>query len=164
MKKAIRYILITLLVILVIIQFIRPAKNLSEDNTHDITTKYSVPENVMTTLKPACYDCHSNHTDYPWYWHIQPVAFFLSGHVDEGKRHLNFSEFTSGAIWRQYRQLDEIAEQVKEGEMPLSSYTLIHKDARLTDAQKRAIENWAEATRKDIEAHNPADSLKRPKR
>lgn len=67
-------------------------------------------------------------------------------------------------MWRQYKQLDEITDQVKKDEMPLSSYTLIHKDARPTDAQKMGIENWAESTRKEIAGHYPADSLVRPKR
>ena len=164
MKKAIRYTLITLLITLIIIQFIRPAKNLSGDVINDITTKYIVPENVMAVLKPACYDCHSNHSEYPWYWNIQPIAFFMNGHVDEGKRHLNFSDFTEAPMWRQYRQLDEITEQVQKDEMPLSSYTFIHKNARLTDVQKTEIENWSEATRKEIASHYPADSLTRPKK
>ncbi|MEP7252058.1 MAG: heme-binding domain-containing protein [Ginsengibacter sp.] len=77
MKKAIRYTLIILLVILITIQFIRPEKNTSGDATYDITTKYSVPENVMATLKPACYDCHSNTTEYPWYWNIQTGSFLF---------------------------------------------------------------------------------------
>ncbi len=162
MKKIIRVVLIILLVILIIIQFIRPEKNISGNIANEITTKYTVPPNVMNTLKPACYDCHSNHTEYPWYWNIQPVAWFMSGHTKDGKRHLNFSDFTSAEIWRQYKRLDEIGDEIKSGDMPLTSYTLIHRDARLTDQQKNDIQNWVDATRKEIERSYPPDSLVRP--
>jgi hypothetical protein len=77
---------------------------------------------------------------------------------------LNFSEFASYRIGRQYKKLEEINEQVKEGEMPLSSYTLIHTDAKLNDQQKLSLATWVESVRDSIEAKYPADSLKLPKR
>ncbi|MFM8485102.1 MAG: heme-binding domain-containing protein, partial [Bacteroidota bacterium] len=95
------------------------------------TGKYAVPENVMAVLKPACYDCHSNQTRYPWYAGIQPVAWWLAEHVNDGKRHLNFDEFTTRKIAVQNHKLEEIIEMVKEEEMPLGSYTWTHADARL---------------------------------
>ncbi|MEP7233190.1 MAG: heme-binding domain-containing protein [Ginsengibacter sp.] len=164
MKKIIRITLIILLVILIIIQFIRPEKNISGNVANDITTKYAVPDNLMQTLKPACYDCHSNNSAYPWYWNLQPVAWFMNGHIDEGKHHLNFSEFTSYNIGKQYKKLEEIGKEVKSGDMPLTSYTLIHTDARLSDEQKTDIQKWVATTRKDIEIHYPPDSLISPKK
>lgn len=107
MKKIIRITLIALLVILIIIQFIRPAKNTSGNMANDITTKYAVPDDVMHTLKTACYDCHSNHSEYPWYWNFQPVTWFMSGHIEDGKRELNFSNFTSYNVRKQYKKLEE---------------------------------------------------------
>jgi Haem-binding domain len=163
MKKIIRITLIILLVILIIIQFIRPAKNTSGNMANDITTKYAVPDNVMHTLKIACYDCHSNHSEYPWYWNFQPVAWFMNGHIEDGKQRLNFSDFISYNIGKQYKKLEEIGDEVKSGDMPITSYKLIHADARLSYQQRAAIESWVTATRKEIKNHFPADSLIKPK-
>ena len=164
MKKIIRVVLIVLLAILIVIQFVRPKKNISGNIANDITGKYTVPDNVIHTLKTACYDCHSNHSEYPWYWNFQPVAWFMGGNIEDGKRHLNFSDFTSYGIGKQYRKLKEVGDEVKSGDMPLTSYTLIHTNARLSDPQKVAIQNWVANTRKDIEAHYPPDSLVAPKK
>jgi hypothetical protein len=160
-RKAIRITLIVLLFALVIIQFFRPAKNISEGiAVNDITTKYAIPDSLQATFKVACKDCHSNSSRYPWYWGLQPVAWFLNGHIEEGKRHLNFSIFTSYKIGRQYKLFDEINKEVKGGDMPMTSYTLIHRDAVLSDAQKLEIANWTSASRKQIESLYPPDSLK----
>ncbi|MDQ6843677.1 MAG: heme-binding domain-containing protein, partial [Bacteroidota bacterium] len=129
--------------------------------TNDITAKYTIPADVSNTLKTACYDCHSNHSEYPWYWSIQPVAWFMDGHINEGKHRLNFSEFAAYKIRRQYKTLDEINKEIKSGDMPLTSYTLIHRDAVLSDSQKLAISHWTTNTRKAIEAQYPPDSLKK---
>ena len=160
MKKIFKRILIALLIIFIAIQFIRPAKNRSEGiSANDISTKYPVPDSVQAILKVACYDCHSNNTRYPWYAEIQPVAWWLNNHIKDGKSGLNFSEFTSYRIKKQFHRLDDINKLVKKNEMPLSSYTLIHTDAKLTEGQKLAIAAWATSIRDSIKAHYPPDSL-----
>lgn len=159
--KKIAYLL---LAVLVIIQFFRSSKNINTTpsaTTNDISKLYPVPENVLGILKTSCYDCHSNNTYYPWYNNIQPVAWWLNNHVEEGKREINFNEFSSYQVRRQYKKMEEVIEQVKEDEMPLSSYTLIHTDAKLNQEQKIALTNWAESIRKDMESKYPPDSLKR---
>lgn len=92
----------------------------------------------------ACNDCHTNNTRYPWYANVQPFGWWLQNHINGGKQHLNFSEFTSYDKKKQYKKLDETVDQVKEGEMPLYTYLWIHHDAKLTQAQKDMIVNWAE--------------------
>ena len=104
--------LIGLVVALVVIQFIKPDKNISNDNTYGITTKYDVPAEVNEILKVSCNDCHSNLTRYPWYSNIQPVAWWLDHHVTDGKKHLNFSEFTKRPIAFQNHKLKETVEMV----------------------------------------------------
>src|ERR1043165_8303043 len=153
-----------LVVILVVIQLIRPERNLSAENVNHIATRYSVPDSVEQLLKTACYDCHSNATVYPWYTNIQPVGWWLQHHVNEGKEKLNFSEFASYRIFRQYHKLEETIELVKENEMPLSSYTWIHKDAVLTEDQKLVLSTWATSVRDSIKATYPADSLLNPRK
>lgn len=163
MKKFLKRFFLLLLLAFIVIQFFRPAKNTSEGTSvSDITTKYAIPQDVQASLKTACYDCHSNNTVYPWYNNIQPVAWWLKSHIDDGKRALNFSEFATYRIGRQYNKLEQMNKEIKEDGMPLSSYTLIHKDAILNERQKRSIANWVTTVRESIKAHYPADSLKRP--
>lgn len=144
-------ILFTLLAILVIIQFIRPARNISDTvSPNDITKAYNVPADVQQVLKVSCNDCHSNNTEYPWYTNIQPVGWWLQAHVDGGKHHLDFSSFASYPAKRQHHKLEEVIEQVKDNHMPLNSYLWVHKDAKLSDAQKILLINWAEQLRAQI--------------
>ncbi|MDE3235303.1 MAG: heme-binding domain-containing protein [Bacteroidota bacterium] len=158
-------ILLAVVLVLVVIQFIHPKKNQStEIMATDISNHYPVPADVQTILAKACNDCHSNNTRYPWYNNIQPVAWFLDNHVKDGKRHLNFSEFASYRIARQYKRMDDCIEEVKEGEMPLESYTWIHKDAILNDREKQTLINWCQGIRDSIKAKYPADSLVMPKK
>lgn len=162
----IKKILIGLGIVLIIIQFIRPDKNESNDLTYDIATKYKVPNDVNQLLQVSCNDCHSNKTEYPWYANVQPVAWWLNDHVVDGKRHLNFSEFTKMPIAFQNHKLEETIEMVEEKEMPLPSYTNfgLHPQANLTDAQRKLITDWAKTQMKYLKKTYPADSLVMPKR
>ncbi len=160
MKRILKIILIVLLILLIFIQFIRPAKNRSESiSANDISTKYAVPDSIQHILKVACNDCHTNNTRYPWYAEIQPVAWWLNNHVVDGKKDLNFSEFTKYRIRKQYKKLEEINELIKENDMPLPSYTWLHKDAVLNKEQKLALARWSTSIRDSIKAYYPPDSL-----
>ena len=153
---------IGLVVVLIIIQFIHPAKNQAEvlgDN--DITKVVPVPDEVMTLLKTSCFDCHSNHTNYPWYSNIQPVGFWLDDHVNEGKRKLNFSEYKTFKLKRQLHKLEEVAEQLEKKEMPLSSYLIIHHEAELSESQAKLLSDWAKKSYVDLKAM-AADTLAKP--
>lgn len=162
MKKFLKTLLVIIIVAFVIIQFIRPSKS---TGTHPeemaIANVVEVPDQVMQTLKGACYDCHSNEVTYPWYWNVQPTAWILADHIEDGQRHLNFSAFGSYNLRRQYKKLDEIREEMEHGEMPINSYKWLHKSARLTDAQKQEVYNWVEKVRQSMEAKYPIDSLRR---
>lgn len=161
----IKKILIGILIVFVIIQFIRPDKNVSNDETYSIATKYEVPKEVGQILKVSCNDCHSNQTRYPYYANIQPVAWWLDHHVTDGKKHLNFSEFTKMPIAIQNHKLEETVEMVEELEMPLPSYTYLglHKEAKLSDDQRKIVIDWAKAQMDILKANYPADSLKMPR-
>ena len=109
---------------------------------------------VMQILKTSCFDCHSNHTEYPWYSKIQPIGIWLANHINEGKRELNFSEFNNYKAKRKRHKLEEMVKEIKEREMPLSSYTIIHKNAILTNDQVQLLVDWAESAYQSI----PLDS------
>ncbi|MEO6836817.1 MAG: heme-binding domain-containing protein [Ginsengibacter sp.] len=161
----IKKILIVLLIILIIIQFIRPQKNIHEGpEPADISTLYPIPADVDSILTIACKDCHSNNTRYPWYNNFQPSAWYLADHVKDGKRSFNLNEFATYPVARQYDKIQEIKKQIDKGDMPISSYTLIHRDAILSDAEKKTIINWSENIRQQMEAKYPKDSLERKRR
>ncbi len=157
-------ILLFLLVVLIAIQFIHPAKNQSGGpQPNYIGNAFSMPQDVKLIMEKACNDCHSNNTVYPWYSRLQPVDWWMNNHVVDGKKHLNFDEYTNRNLRYQYHKLEEIAEQVKEGEMPMDSYTWMHKGAKLSPAEKEKLINWADAMRDTMKAHYPIDSLVRKK-
>ncbi|HRO42136.1 MAG TPA: heme-binding domain-containing protein [Flavipsychrobacter sp.] len=147
-----RKILIGIVVVLIVIQFFRPEKNQSKDFSKDITTVYTVPEDVQTILKTACYDCHSNYTTYPWYNNFQPMAWWLQSHIKDGKKHLNFSEFAGYTAKKQAHKMEETWEMVEKEEMPLNSYTWTHAPAQLTKEQRTLIIDWARNLQLQIES------------
>jgi hypothetical protein len=157
--RTIKRILVLLLVIFLLAQIYRSPKNLSGDTTHDISKSYQVPEDVHAILVKACFDCHSNKTRYPWYAEIQPVGLWLADHIRDGKREINFNEFSSYRVAKQYRKLEEGIDEVKSGGMPLPSYTITHTDAKLSETEKTTLINWFESIRDTLRARYPADSL-----
>lgn len=144
-------VLIGLLVVLVIIQFIRPDMNKDDSpQPNDISKVYTVPQEVQTILHSVCYDCHSNKTTYPWYFNIQPLAWWLDSHIEEGKGHLNFSIFGTYEPKKQAHKMEEVAEMVENKEMPLKSYTWTHEEARLKQEERELLINWAKQMQADI--------------
>ena len=166
LKKTIfKKILLILFIVLVAIQFIHPAKNQSTEMpaTH-IYNKYATSQDVQQILATACNDCHTNNTNYPWYASIQPVDWWLNDHIKDGKKHFNMSEFGAYSLRKQYHKLEEIDEMIVEDEMPLTSYTLIHTNAKMTEAQKEMLIQWSKNMRDSMENWYPADSLISPKK
>ena len=139
MKK----IILVLVVIFIAIQFFRPKKNIAETPSQYAIVQ--VPADVDQILKTSCYDCHSNSTKYPWYNNVQPVAWWLNNHIKSGKRHLNFDAFDSLPNVKKIKTLKHISSTIQKDEMPLSSYTLIHRDAILNKEQKDRIIQWADS-------------------
>lgn len=135
---------LALLLIILVMQFFRPIRNTGEVyGANDITKTVEVPADVKVILEKACMDCHSDHTNYPWYTNLQPVGWWLANHVKEGNGELNFSQFNTYKLKRKLHKFEEIAEQVKEGEMPLNAYTWLHGAARLNVEEQEALVKWA---------------------
>ena len=163
--KILKKILWILLIVFIVIQFFRPEKNQSPViSPNDISKQYPVPQDVEFILAKACRDCHSNNTRYPRYNNIQPVSWWLDNHVHDGKRGLDFSEFKTYRISKQFKRMNDCINLVKKNSMPLDSYTWIHKDAILTDAEKQKLFDWCNSVKDSIKARYPADSLAAPKK
>lgn len=146
--KLVKKAAIFLLISFVVMQFFRPEKNIG-DATHAsfFETETHPGDEVLIVLQNTCYDCHSDHTRYPWYNQIAPVNYWLDDHIDHGKGHLNFSDWDSYSAEKKDHKLEEIIEEVKKGKMPLEEYTWTHAEARLTPQQKQAVTDWALRTR-----------------
>lgn len=141
----IRKALYVLAVVLVLIQFYRPDLNNSsyESAVNAFIQQNNVSSEVESILKTSCFDCHSNHTSYPLYAQVAPMSFWINHHVKEGKEHLNFSDWNNYSIKKKLHKLDEIIEEIDEHEMPLSSYTLLHDDAKLSQESSKLLINWS---------------------
>ena len=147
-------ILLALLVVFIAIQFIQPAHNKTvQVLPTDFAKVFVVPNNVQSVLQIACYDCHSNNTNYPWYSNIQPMAWMMARHINNGKNELNFSDFGSYTDRRQISKLKGIANQIKDDEMPIASYKMMHKKARLSKEQKDLIMDWMNKTADSLSAN-----------
>ena len=141
--KILKIIAIIALVGFVGIQFIPTERNQSYTVPEtDFMLVHNVPETIQKKLQVSCYDCHSNNTQYPWYNKIQPAAWFLEDHIKEGKAELNFNEWDSLSSRRKSSKLRSIIKQIESGEMPLDSYTLIHKDAKFSEAEAEELINF----------------------
>jgi len=127
------------------IQFFRPARNKSDQVLDtDISKMVTTSDSVLSVLKNACYDCHSNITNYPWYSNIQPMGWLMAHHIKQAKNELNFNEFGTYSQRRQLSKLDGIVNSIKDEIMPLKSYRLMHKPAQLSTNEKSLLINWAQ--------------------
>jgi hypothetical protein len=141
------------------IQFIAPPENHACHFENDIKNLYSIPYEVNTILNTSCFNCHSNNTNYPWYTRIQPVRWWITGHIADGKKKLNFSNFASYDTKTQFSRFKEIEKNIKAGAMPLPSYLTTHPEGVLSEEQKSTLINWAKTMQDSMMALYPTDSL-----
>tara|TARA_R110002072_G_scaffold238038_2_gene395437 strand:+ start:23553 stop:24008 length:456 start_codon:yes stop_codon:yes gene_type:complete len=151
MKKIIKKILLILLIAFVGIQFVPTDRNESDVVLEsDFIKSQNVPDNLASLFQTSCYDCHSNNTKYPWYNRIAPVSWMLAEHIEEGKEELNFSTFGDLSSRKQKSKLKSIIRHINNGEMPLSSYTLVHSDAILSNSEKDELDIWLNELRDNL--------------
>ena len=144
MKKVLKIILAIVLFIFIGIQFYQPALNVDKGQvyTTDFTQVYKMPVEVKAMLQTSCYDCHSNNTNYVWYDYVQPARTLVENHIKNAKQDLNFNEWGTYSNRKQERLLNSIKEQIETKQMPLSSYTIMHENAKLNDEQIKVLTNW----------------------
>lgn len=136
MKKT----LILIFILGIIIQFYQPARNITVEKTEKgFLKEYSNPKNVRSILKTSCFDCHSNNTEYPWYSYFQPTRFIMERHIKAGKENLNFDEWETYSERKKQNKIKSIIESVKKEEMPMSSYNFIHRNAVLSEFDKKKL-------------------------
>jgi hypothetical protein len=152
LMRFLKIIALVLLVVFVGIQFIPTERNQSDVVLKsDFLLVNNSPENIGSLLQVSCYDCHSNNTRYPWYNKVQPIAYFLERHIKEGKAELNFSEWEAYSNRRKNSKLRSIISQIQDDEMPLYSYTLMHREAKFSEAEKISLIHYLTALRDSLE-------------
>ncbi|MBA3335114.1 MAG: heme-binding domain-containing protein [Acidobacteria bacterium] len=146
MKKTLKITAVVLFVAFVAIQFYRPAKinpPIIAAETLEATTY--VPDEVAKILSRSCNDCHTNNSNYPWYSQVAPMSWGIIDHINEGRRELNLSTWAIYDTKRKKHKLEEICEMVTSGEMPHYQYLWIHRDAQLSDDDKKILCDWTDA-------------------
>jgi hypothetical protein len=154
-KKKLKWILCGAAVVAVLLQFTSPTRtNPPMIPGHDLLATNPPPAEIVSLLRQACYDCHSYETKWPWYGRIAPVSWWLAGHVKDGRKHLNFSEWPHDDPQRARTKWNRISNEVQSGDMPLPSYTWIHAQARLNPAQREQLVKWAEQEARRLESNS----------
>jgi hypothetical protein len=150
--KIVKKLLLSIAIVGVLAQFVGPKKNDGNIATVDAFVKETnPPEDVKKILETTCFDCHSEKTSYPWYNSITPINYWLEEHIKDGKKHLNFSKWNEYSLKKKAHKMDELHEEVKAREMPLTSYTWTHAEAQLTPAQILAVVDWGKRVQKEYE-------------
>jgi len=151
MKRVLKIVALLLVVIVVGIQFVRPARtNPAVDESQTIFARMQMTSEVSSILDRSCRDCHSNKTVWPWYTNVAPVSWWLSDHVNTGRSNLNLYEWGKLDTNRQDRKLRQICDEVQDGVMPLSSYTPMHPQAKLSEQDKKTLCDWTERERERL--------------
>ncbi len=120
--------------------------NPTYDSNKEMLAQVSAPAEVKAILKQACYDCHSYETEYPWYTNVAPLSWWIEEHIEDGRKHFNFSEWGNYDLKKKKHKLEELIEMVEEGEMPLNSYTWAHSEANLSAQQVEELISWTKST------------------
>jgi len=142
MKKWILYLLLATFILIQFYPMSKPA--VIKSNPSDLIGNVNVPDNISLLLRSACYDCHSNETNYPWYASLAPLKWWMYNHINEGREELNFSEWDTINKLDKTELLDDIISALEEKEMPLKAYPLTHPKAKLSDVDRQEIIDWAE--------------------
>lgn len=151
--KVLKWFVVALVVVFIGLQFVRPARtNPAVDQTQTIHAHLQMTQQVAAIIDRSCQDCHSNTTRWPWYSNVVPASWFLVDHVNEGRQHLNFSEWGRLDRRRADKRLEEMCEEVSDKLMPLESYTWIHRSAKLSADDIKTLCDWTETERKRLAA------------
>lgn len=152
--KLVKKLTLSLLGLLGAVQFIQPRQNNSDKIlSTDITLVHDIPDNVLAILNTSCFDCHSNNSNYPWYTYVQPVGWLKNKDIQKGKSQLNLSDFGAYSTRRQKSKLISIQNRINDGTMPLHSYVRMHKNASLSESEKKLLLDWISGITDSLSQH-----------
>ncbi len=137
-------ILLLLFIVFAVMQLIQIDVSIPDDadTKTDFLTKYAPPEDIKLLVKNGCYDCHSYETKYKWYMHVAPVSWLTKGHVEDGRKHLNFSDWDSYDLRKKIHKLEECYEEIEHYKMPIQGYVNMHDEANFTEEEREKLMTW----------------------
>jgi len=148
MKKYMKWAAVTTLLLLILLQFFQINKINPKVNPEDDFLSINKTETSTAKLiKDACYDCHSFETKYPWYTYVVPLSWWISNHIVNGRKELNFSTWAKYSPKKAGHKLEESIEMLEEYKMPLKSYLIAHPEAKLTKDQINQLSNYFSSLR-----------------
>jgi hypothetical protein len=151
MHKVLKVAASVLFLLLGCVQFVRPERvNPPGAPGQSLAEHARLTPEAAAVLERSCMDCHSNRTDWPWYSNVAPASWFVTDHVNHGRRHLNFSRWGEYDRRRADSLLRDICRTAKSGFMPLGSYALVHRGARLAPADVETLCDWAGGERRRL--------------
>ena len=159
MKKTLKWILGALVIVFAVLQLTNPARtNPAAPPQDSLTATNPPPPQITTMLQGACYDCHSDQTRWPWYAHVAPASWLLASDVRDGRRHVNFSEWPHFHPDRAARLWEDIRDELDYKDMPPAQYQWMHPAARLTEAQRQELIQWADQEAKRLKTAAAAEN------
>lgn len=141
MKQKLKWLVVSLAAVFLLLQLTNPART-NPPVKSDMIAGTQPPEPVAAALVAACYDCHSDQTQWPWYSHVAPVSWLVVSDVNDGRHNLNLSEWPANDAKRAVRRLEDMGDNIDAGNMPPKKYTAIHANARLTESQRKVMTDW----------------------
>jgi Haem-binding domain len=144
LKKKLKWTLAALIVAFVLLQLTNPART-NPPVVSDLMATNAPPPRTAVMLHAACYDCHSSETRWPWYSRVAPMSWLIANDVKEGRENLNLSDWPHDNPKRAAKRLEDMSEEIDNDEMPLKKYIAIHKDARLTESERKELTDWLDA-------------------
>jgi Haem-binding domain len=148
LRFGVRRIGVAILVGLAAIQLIPVnRRNSNIDPSQAIYATMLVPAEVKAVLNRSCMNCHSDETSWPWYSYVAPVSWVVARDVHRGRKAMNLSQWKSYSMNKKTDRLEEICEQVTNGDMPDRKYVLIHRQARPTAQERDIVCQWTDDSR-----------------
>lgn len=144
MKRILKWVVLGLVIAFAAVQVAQPSRTNPPVKTDFLKTA-SAPPDVAAMFRSACYDCHSDETRWPWYSYVAPMSWQIAQDVNHGRQHVNLSEWPADKPDLARKKIEDMSDEIDDGDMPLSKYTLIHKDARLTSQQRDRLTQWLNA-------------------
>ncbi len=151
--KILKWFAVVVVCLLIVAQFYRPARtNPPVDQSQTIEARTQISQQVAAILDRCCKDCHSNQTRWPWYSHVAPVSWLVIDDVNEGREKLNLSEWGRYDNTEASTLLRNMCREARASVMPLSSYTMIHRQAKLSPDDVKVLCDWTDAERARVPA------------
>lgn len=154
MKTKLKWIFAALILAFALLQFTNPPRT-NPPVVHDLMAGTAPPPQIAVALHASCYDCHSYETRWPWYSRVAPMSWQIAKDVNDGRENLNLSDWPANDPKRAAKKLEDMSEEIDYSEMPPKKYTLIHKDARLAESQRKELTGWLDAEAARLKSFTP---------